>query len=181
MMDERWLPVPGWEGRYEVSDLGRFRGKPGRYRCNTWRIVRPQPTRKGYLKLAMWSGNRVRRKFAHRLVMLAFNGQCPPAMEINHINGVKTDNRLFNLEYVEPAENLKHARDVLRNIQGSGNHKAKLSEADVSSIRVLRGMYGIGAQTVAEMFGVHPGTISGIVLGKTWRHIPVHPWPERFD
>jgi hypothetical protein len=108
---ERWLPIPGWEDIYEVSDLGRIK-RVAAHRTTRWpvgRITKGAATRQGYVSAVLTFRGRQWSTYAHRLVMAAFAGPCPPGQQVNHINGVKTDNRLENLEYVTPSENTRHA------------------------------------------------------------------------
>lgn len=120
--EERWLPVPTWEGVYEVSDLGRVRSvdrvirfKDGRQRVYRGRILKPNRLPTGHLALKL--SVRPRREMAqiHALVMLAFVGPRPDGMEVCHNNGDPADNRLANLRYDTRSANL---RDCVRH----GNH-----------------------------------------------------------
>ncbi len=113
---ENWRPVVGFEGWYAVSDCGRVkRTKSGLGARAGW-IRRPQRGASGYAVLGLCRGTgksgQVQRSI-HRLVLAAFVGPCPLGQQVNHKNGVKTDNRLSNLEYVTPKQNLLHARVVL--------------------------------------------------------------------
>lgn len=106
---EIWKPIPGWEGIYSVSNFGRVRrelthgkGIAGSI-LNSWLSVTGYPT----VRLT----NMPKRTCyqVHRLVMAAFVGPCPANKEVNHKNGIKTDPRLENLEYVTRKENMQHA------------------------------------------------------------------------
>ena len=114
-MNERWLPVPGYEGLYSVSDQGRVRSearltgyrKDGRaLRVNERllslnNIVKPG----GHVRLCLRRGGRAEMFLAHRLVLAAFVGPCPEGMVARHLNGEPTDNRLENLAYGTMSEN----------------------------------------------------------------------------
>lgn len=103
---ERWLPIPGYEGSYEVSDQGRVRsltrtivdrlGRPSR-RSGT--ILRPVASKFGHLNVALWKDGKSASPKVHRIVMAAFVGPLPAGMETCHNNGDPTDNRLSNLRY----------------------------------------------------------------------------------
>jgi hypothetical protein len=111
ILPEEWRTILGTDGRYEVSNLGRVRstslvGSGGR-------ILKPQPDGKGYFRVVICCkpiGGRNANRRVHQLVAHAFIGPQPEGMEINHINCVKHDNRLVNLEYVTREQNREHAR-----------------------------------------------------------------------
>lgn len=103
---EKWLDIKGYEPWYEVSDRGRVRTK------KTGLIRKPQLTPKGYLRLQLGVSGKPINAFIHRLVANAFIDFEGDSKQINHKNGVKTDNRVSNLEWVSPSENLQHAYDT---------------------------------------------------------------------
>ena len=123
--DESWRPVVGFEGYYEVSDLGRVRSLTrrvpsgrGRTRIATGRVLSPS-TGDPYRKVNMKVDGVQAMRSVHRLVALAFLGHCPDGMEVCHINGDHKDNRLANLRYDTHSEN---QRDTVRL---GGHHYAK--------------------------------------------------------
>jgi hypothetical protein len=106
MIEERWLPISGWETHYEISDLGRIRTVPRRVPCKGGktrqiraRIRRPSPTNCGYLTITLSRGQEVRHASVHPLVLEAFVGPRPPGMECCHTDGDKTNNALSNLRW----------------------------------------------------------------------------------
>ncbi len=103
-LNELWKDIPGYP-QYEASTSGHIRSK------RTGRILSASPNNKGYLLTTLSLNQAPRRALVHRLVMLAFVG--PSALQVNHKNGRKTDNRLDNLEYVAAATNVRHAMTVL--------------------------------------------------------------------
>ena len=113
-MNEIWKPIPGYEGRYQVSDQGRVmsfvRNKKGI-------ILRPGRMPQGHLSVALGRGN---SHCVHKLVLLAFVGAAPEKYECLHINGIPSDNRLCNLRWGTRSENIKDsyahgARDIAKN------------------------------------------------------------------
>ena len=101
MIKEIWKPVPGYEGLYWVSDLGRVKSlKHGKER-----ILRPAKNSRGYLQVVLCKDGKVKRLYVHRLVWIAFNGPIPEGYEVNHISEDKTDCRLANLNLMTHKEN----------------------------------------------------------------------------
>ncbi len=134
---ERWLPVPGWEGLYEVSDLGRVRSLDRYVRTHhngrrlvPGRILKPQPASKyGHLKVGFTrEGSKVRWFQIHQLVMRAFVGPCPEGMEVRHLDSVPWNNVLTNLTYGTRAEN---AQDRVQNGTDKNARKTNCPTCDL--------------------------------------------------
>lgn len=114
MTDERWRPIPGYEGRYEASDQGRIRSLPrtvvgsngGRYPVRGG-VLRLQTRDNGYLTVLLGRGGSP--QLVHRLVMAAFVGPCPEGQEVRHLNGDRSDDRLGNLAYGTKSRNMYDA------------------------------------------------------------------------
>ena len=175
IINEEWRPVVGYEGWYEVSSLGRVRRvKPGRG-TRPGRIRKAFPTRDGYLVLFLSRGSIQRPFSVHRLVVEAFIGPIPGNMEVNHLNGVRGDPRLANLEIVTTSQNLTHSFRVLgrRNIsrRGEATGTSKLTSAQVTAIRERRAN-GERVNDLAREFGVDRHCISSLVNRRSWTHIP---------
>ena len=93
--------------RYEVSNLGRVRN------THTGLVLRPWKQNWGYLNIDLYYKGQRKVCLVHNLVATAFVEGWREGLEVNHKNGVKTDNRAENLEWVTASENRQHARDVL--------------------------------------------------------------------
>lgn len=105
---ERWRAIPGWEGLYEVSDLGRVRSldHQGRRQFHRGRILKELVvTRTGYRGVGLHRDGSVEQAYVHELVLRAFVGPRPEGFQTRHLNGQNTDNRLANLKYGTPVEN----------------------------------------------------------------------------
>lgn len=111
---EQWLALPGYEGRYEVSDLGRVRSltravtnSNGYTQTLAGRILKGGYIGAGYPGVSLTVDRTQRTHTVHSLVLLAFVGPKPDGMEIRHLSGDKTDNRLINLAYGTRSENMR--------------------------------------------------------------------------
>lgn len=112
MTTEYWKPVVGYEGLYEVSDLGRVKSLERWTRCNrgkrkiTEAILAPVSDKNGYRIVSL--GAKLHK--VHRLVMLAFGGAVPPwSSMVNHIDKNPSNNALSNLEWSNNSHNKRHA------------------------------------------------------------------------
>jgi hypothetical protein len=141
---EIWKPVVGYEGLYEVSSLGRvkslqktiFREKHGNW-VQPERILKNSSQQNGYVAITIYKNGKAKRINIHRLVCVSFvqNPNNKPC--VNHKNGVKSDNRLENLEWVTFSENTFHAfnKGFLKPLKGESNGSSKLLEKQVYEIR----------------------------------------------
>ena len=159
---ETWKPVRGYEGLYEVSDLGNVM-RTAKYLNSKDTPIRTSMRGK-YLALSLCRDNKKKTHLVHRLVCDAFIG-IPAGLVVNHKNGDKTDNRLVNLEVVTRKENEAHKWDVLKTGARNG---AKLTSAQVAEIRELR-KQGLTLKAIAARYGVAFTTIHWIVSGGTWK------------
>ncbi len=173
---EIWKPVVGYDMLYEVSDLGRVRGAIEKTELITGKkagnIKRAQVNKSGYLVTLVWKNNHPQAVKVHRLIAEAFIPNPENKRTVNHINGIKTDNRLENLEWATHKENHKHARENgLYPIKtGEDSKSAKLINQDVIEIRILK-ENGIRTETIAKLFDIHINTVSLITSRKVWTHI----------
>lgn len=122
---ERWLPIPGYEGYYEVSDRGRVRSLPRECPGNNWRFrpgraLSPGPRSRGYLQVNLSLHGVVKPYSVHVLVAAAFHGPRPKGMEIRHLDGNKANNQPSNLAYGTSSEN---KQDAIRHGQRGNSWK----------------------------------------------------------
>lgn len=187
---EEWRPCPGFEGLYAVSDLGRVMATPGRVghgHRERAHVMRQKLDRYGYPTVRLTGNGRRGPYTVHRFVARAFLGEPPEEKpQVNHKNGIKTDNRLENLEWMSCPENVRHAAinglmpSGRRNARythpetsarGSRVNTAKITEIDVPIIRARRAA-GEQCSAIALDYDVYRQTIWDIVRRAHWAHVP---------
>jgi hypothetical protein len=167
--DEIWKDVVGYEGLYQVSNQGRVKSF---WIKDSGRVMKLGMGTGGYLCVNLRKDGKSKTVMIHTLVALIFIGVRPDGLQINHIDGVKTNNHISNLEYCTPAENIHHARKMgLNNTIGENVHSAKLTEYQVLEIRELYKAGGITHKDLASQYGVCRQLIGYIVNRKRWKHI----------
>lgn len=124
-MDEIWKDIEGYEGDYQVSNLGRVKSLPKKcwngkgYWFRDGRILIPVKSKKGYLNV--WCRKKIFK--VHRLVANAFIPNPQNLPQVNHIDGNKTNNSVTNLEWVTNLDNMRHSCKVLgRKYKTGKNH-----------------------------------------------------------
>lgn len=129
-MIEVWKPIINYEGQYEISSFGRVKSLPrtnGTFRLSKEKMLHIKLNR-GYSYVTLCKNNKLRTFTVHRLVAVAFIPNQDNKAEINHKNGIKTDNRIENLEWATSSENKIHRIEVLKiyNKKGKEDKRSKI-------------------------------------------------------
>lgn len=175
MQGEVWKDIPGYEGLYQASNMGRVRSLPRVVDRGRWGAVdhpgglkKPTKRRDGYYHLWLVRDGRRRDFTMHRLIARTFLSDSPHMEHVRHLNGHKWDNRAANLAYGTAREN---AEDQLRYCEPGQNPRGwKLTASDVREIRerLARGETNCA---IRKDYGVTDVTISNIKLGRTYRWV----------
>lgn len=158
---DEWRRIDGL--RYCISSGGQV--------CNSdGEILKSSTNNDGYRSIGIRINGKKTTLFIHALVAKAFIGPKPLGKQINHKDGVKTNNHPSNLEYLTSRENTQHAARMGLLPRGERNSHAKLTATQVLEIRRLRDS-GIGLIHIGRQFGVSATQIAKIAKRLAWRHL----------
>lgn len=174
--NEIWKNVVGYEGLYHVSDFGNVKRLEQR-RSNILtrgisiykeKTLKPTLYSNGYLFVDLCKNGTKKSTSIHRIVAISFIQNPENKPQVNHKNGIKTDNRLENLEWNTMSENQKHSIDTgLRHTMGEKNSQSKLTEKDILSILNDNRPY----KFISNNYRTSISNISCIKRGYSWGHV----------
>lgn len=167
-----WRAVVGWEGLYEVSDLGMVRS----LRCGMGKRSRPRPLKQAIVnkyQAVTLSRPGAKRKtvLVHTLVLTAFVGPRPHDKEAAHEDGVRTNNALGNLSWKTHLENCDDRDRHGHQPKGERCHQHKLTADQVRRVRDICRARSMTQRDLANSLGVTQGTVSHIATGRNWSHL----------
>lgn len=159
---EIWKDIPGYEGLYQVSDMGRV--KSLKRATTSGRILKGRVKECGHVNVFLCKDGHVKTHYVHSLVLLAFVGSRPANAQTRHLNSIPTDNRLCNLAYGSCSENMNDRS------KSGNNSKRKLSVYDVKEIR-RRLADGERPTAIARDYKVAHTTVTAIASGKNYKWV----------
>jgi hypothetical protein len=155
---EVWKPIPGHEGQYEVSNLGRVRSLRHQSQHRI-KLLKPWLDSHGYQRVTLCG----KKSLVSRLVLATFRGLEQSRQVCRHLDGCKTNNRLDNLAW---GTHLENRADALAH----GTLRAVLTPAAVRGIRCQRDQ-GRSLRDIADCFGVSNQMIHKVLSGQCWREV----------
>jgi hypothetical protein len=173
-MKEVWKTIDGFEN-YAVSNLGRVKRINNSGTSSAGKILKPhRPTKdkpeKEYYRNVLYANGKRYSIATHHLVLEAFVCKRPEGMETNHIDSCRTNNRLDNLEWCTPSENVRHAvKNKRRTQRGAAIGTVKLTEEKVLEIdAILKSGEEYSLTEIGKKYNVNKCTIYDIRRGATW-------------
>lgn len=172
-MKEIWKDVIGFEGYYQVSNMGRVKSltRVSNYCIRKGKILSLKKTNTGYLEgnFSLFGKRTMFR--VHREVAKSFLKNDCNYETVNHIDGNKLNNKVTNLEWVSIQKNIEHAfKNGLRSSTGEKNCKSKLTENDVIKIKEFISL-GYSDLFISKKYDVSGAAIWSIRNNVTWKHL----------
>lgn len=167
-----FAPVPGTDGKYVADSEGNIYGHRGQLK--PWFAKSASVRRRDgqrHLAVRFWRGTGSYSAWSvHRAVFAAFHGDIPDGLEIRHVDGDPTNNRVTNLAVGTTADNKEDSRRHGTIAQGERHGMSKLTAGQVQDIR-RRLAAGESQRSIGVVFNVHKSTIGLIARGKHWRSV----------
>lgn len=171
---EIWKDIKGYEGLYQISNFGSVKSL-SRVICNNGgiytineKILKPS-NNGGYLQVVLQKDSKIKTIKVHRLVAEAFILNPEGKPQVNHINGIKGDNTVDNLEWSSIKENVQHAwlNGLNKPNNGAKNGNSKLTQEQVLEIRASN----LSSKKLSKIYKISKSAILQIKKRKTWLHI----------
>jgi len=165
-VEEIWKDIKGYEKLYQISNLGKVKS----FCRSKERILKIGIRPDGYEQIFLCMHYSRKHYFVHRLVALHFLKNPENKPEINHKNGIKTNNCVDNLEWVTHKENMHHAiLNGLENKRGEAHPNVKLTWENVIEIKTLL-QSKVSCDTIANKYNVSIPTVYAIKNKHAWNY-----------
>lgn len=179
-MEEIWKEIDGYDGFYEVSNKGNVRswkirnGKSNK-KAHVPHILNSFKDKDGYRKCGLSKSGKTKQYRIARLVGIAFLDDTKEHLQINHIDGNKSNDSINNLEWVTAKENVNHSIEeglrTHKHMMGARNKNSILCKSDVLDIRNAYRLNIFTHQEIANAYDVSRQHISAIINKKRWPHL----------
>ena len=177
-MEEMWRWIKGYENIYQISNYGRVRSvdrfvycevSPNKLQHLFGKILKQGLNKKGYPIVYLSKDGKQKTITVHRLVALAFIENPLNLPQVNHKDGIKTNNHMDNLEWCTNADNQKHAYDMglqpsYENSNGRGRPAKSVAMYDLTTHSILRTFKTIAS--AGRETGINPYNIRSVCIGK---------------
>jgi len=168
MIKEIWRDIEGYKGIYQISNKGNVKSlnriaKNGKKVKE--KILKQSQDKDGYILFTLCRNGRQKTLKAHRLVAKTFISNINNKPCVNHLNGIKNDNIVSNLEWVTVSENTQHSYD--NKLQGKGSKHGR-STLTVEDVKNIRGEIGKTQKELALKFNSYQSVIGRILRNETY-------------
>lgn len=150
--------------KYIITGLGEI------INIKSGRVMKFQDNGNGYKKLTLTINGKQIQRYVHRLVAILYIDNPHNYVQVNHKNGIKSDNRAINLEWCTGSENQIHAHKTNLKNNGDKLWNGKFSKKQIGQIKELK-TKGMLQYKIAEKMQTTAGTISEILSGKRYKYI----------
>lgn len=181
--EEIWVDVSGYEGLYKVSNTGKVKSLQREVQIisknnNIFnksypsKVLKSYITSKGYELVKLCKDGIVKSYSVHRLIALNFLSNDKNLPEINHIDGNKLNNNLYNLEWVSPSDNQKHAFVIglQKPNKGQNNGQSRSTDTEILFLHYWRSL-GCTIKELSTLFGYSKNHTSDLLNFRKWSHL----------